>query len=130
MITESIDVAKFSVQTRKDLQREAASSHYVNDLCNVDNISMFSFNVFGNLSLKLKNPDFVNLICKHDVVFLNECWLSHTSFIELDSYTCFTKVRKKRRGAKRDSGWICILLSNKLVNQFDIENWNLKMDSF
>ena len=87
---------------------------------------MFSLNVYGNLSLKFKNPDFVNLNCKYYAVFLSECWLSHTSTFELDSYTCFTKARRKRRGARRNSGGLCIFIRNEFVNLFHVEDWNFE----
>ncbi len=56
---------------------------------------------------------------------MNVGYLTHL-LLNLTPIHFFTKVRKKRRGAKRDSGGLCILLSNKLVNQFDIENWNFE----
>lgn len=87
---------------------------------------MFSLNVYGDLSLKLKNPDFVKIICKYDVVFLSECWLAHTSTFELDSYKCFTKARRKRKGARRNSGGLCIFIRNEFVNLFHVEDWNFE----
>ena len=76
--------------------------------------------------LKIKNPDFVELICKHDIIFLNECWLSSTSSVEISNYTCFLKPRKKRKRAKRDSGGLCILVRNNLIKHLEKVDWNFE----
>ena len=74
--------------------------------------------------LKVKNPDFLDVICKNDIIFLNECWLPKNSNVDIENYSCFVKSRSKRKRAKRNSGGICLLVKNNLMNYFDFVQWS------
>ena len=87
-------------------------------------MSVFSFNINGNLDVKLQNIEFVQAIQNYDIIFLSECWINSKTSITLDNYTCFKKTRKRKKRAKRDSGGLCIFVKNKLAHLFTNINWS------
>ena len=58
---------------------------------------MLSFNIHGNLAVNLHNVEFLNVIQNYDIIFLSECWLNSKDKVHLDNYTCFKKVRKRKK---------------------------------
>ena len=87
-------------------------------------LNILSWNIHGNLKLKIDSPNFVNLINQNDIVFLNECWLSKNTKIELDGFTCYTKARKRKKRAKRDSGGLCVLIKDCISHLFKPIFWD------
>ena len=87
-------------------------------------MNILSWNVHGNLKLKIDSPYFKDVINKYDVVFLSECWLSEDTRIEFKGYTCFTKARKRKKRAKRDSGGLCVFIKECISHLFDAIFWD------
>ena len=57
---------------------------------------------------------------------MNECWLPSVSNISFENYSCLVKSRRKRRNAKRDSGGICIIIKNDVLNYFENVDWSFE----
>ena len=74
----------------------------------------------------MHNPDFLNVLNNHDIIFLNECWTNKTDAFELNNYKCFHKHRKKSKRAKRNSGGLCIFLKNNIADFFDEYEWDFE----
>ena len=55
---------------------------------------------------------------------MHECWLSVNTIIEFQGYTCFTKARKRKKRAKRDSGGLCILIKDCISHLFNVIPWD------
>ena len=89
----------------------------------VNNVSFLSWNIHGNLKLKLDDPNFVSLLLQHDLILLSECWFSKKCNFNLNGYTCFMKARTRKRKAKRDSGGLCVFIKNNLLQFFTFVDW-------
>ena len=68
--------------------------------------------------MKIESSEFIDNFIGHDIIFLNECWISCNSKFELNGYKCYLKARKRKRRAKRDSGGLCLFVKNELCNFF------------
>ena len=90
--------------------------------CDV-NLSFLCFNVNGSLSEKLLDVEFITLLSLYDIIVLNECWINKCSVVELSGYNVFTKPRKKRGKAKRDSGGIVIFVKDKFKDGMELVDW-------
>ena len=92
----------------------------------IENLNILSYNIFGNLSLKIENPDFLDIIDKYDVVFLNECWINKNDSFEIQNFKCFKKHRKKSKKAKRNSGGLCVFIKNAIAEFFEECEWDFE----
>ena len=92
----------------------------------IENLNILSYNIFGNLSLKIENPDFLDIIDKYDVVFLNECWINKNDSFEIQNFKCFKKHRKKSKKAKRNSGGLCVFIKNEIAEFFEECEWDFE----
>ena len=43
--------------------------------------------------------------------------------MKLNGYQVFTKVRKKKRGAKRNSGGLCVFVKDIIADFFELIDW-------
>ena len=90
------------------------------------NLCIFSWNLHGNLKLKIDVPEFITTLDTklHDIIFLSECWFSSKTPIDLNGFKCYKKARQRRKRAKRDSGGICVFIKNYIVGLFEYIEWN------
>ena len=69
------------------------------------------------LKANFLSPDIEDYIRKHDVVCFSETKLSNDDVIEVEGYSFF---QKSRRGAKRSSGGVAILIKDELCKYFKV----------
>ena len=88
-------------------------------------ISICSWNIHGNLIMKIEDSDFLKHISPYDVIFLSECWFSKTtcSSLELSGFKVYCKARSRKKKAKRDSGGLCVLIKNSINCYFEVLDW-------
>ena len=76
-------------------------------------ISWLSFNVEG-LSSQLDDPNFHELINRHDINILTETWRNTNSKLNLPNFWDYSQIRPKHVKAFRYSGGISILIKKEL----------------
>ena len=72
-----------------------------------NDFKVLSFNVEG-LNSELDNPNFVDLLYKHDICLLNETWRGVDTKINLPRLWDFSLIRPKKKKFGRCSGGITI----------------------
>ena len=92
-------------------------------------------NVNGDLEKKIEDPVFIEFFNGNDIILLNECWINKTNDLRMDGYADpICKFRKKKKGAKRDSGGLCCFIRNSIIKGVTEVSWDfedglcLKMD--
>ena len=66
-------------------------------------LKLLSFNIEG-LASGLEDPNFIDLMYKHDICLLSETWKRDESKINLPGWWDFSQVRPKHKKAGRHSG--------------------------
>ena len=77
------------------------------------NLKLLSFNVEG-LDSMLLDPNFLDMINKHDICILTETMRKDDSKLNLNGFWDFSLVRPKEEKAGRYSGGITILVKSPL----------------
>ena len=77
----------------------------------MEDISIISWNICRGIASKLESQDFLNIITKHDIVCLYECWIEENVLIELEGYECFAFPRVHGKG-----GGIVIFIRSTISN--------------
>ncbi|KAH3781904.1 hypothetical protein DPMN_159813 [Dreissena polymorpha] len=62
--------------------------------CVGDELRVLSWNVHGLTALKRDSVDFINIVAKHDIIFLYETWTSDSSVVDIPGYKSFNFYRK------------------------------------
>ena len=83
------------------------------DLITQHNLNVLSFNVEG-LSTISDDPDFNNLLDKHDVCLLTETWRKEDTKLNLEGFWDFSQIRPKHRKAFRHSGGITVFVKHHI----------------
>ena len=81
-------------------------------------ILVLSLDVCG-LAAKFRCPDFVEFLCKYDIVGIQESKTDNTDSIRLTGYTCILNNRYKL--SRYRSGGIALLVKNSISNYVNIE---------
>ena len=92
----------------------------------LSSLSCVSLNVNGSLERKLKCIDFVNKLNLYDIIVLSETWSNKHSQLKLDGYEIVPKHRKRRKGARRDSGGIICYFRKEIWGGITCLPWNFE----
>ena len=68
----------------------------------------------GSLVNKLCVIDFTDLLVKHDIIVLSECWFNKASCIDLKGFKYIAKCRKRKKKARRDSGGLIVYIKENI----------------
>ena len=80
-----------------------------------------SWNVHGLTRNKLQNTDFINTICKNDIIFLYEIWTSKNSSLQINGFECYNFYRRyQSRRANRSSGGVVLYIRNSIAKGIEI----------
>ena len=84
-------------------------------------------NLNGGLELKLESGELKNVMNSNDIIVLCESWTNECSEIEVDGFAKpFCKHRKRKKGAKKDSGGIVCYFRNEIVHGVKVEEWDFE----
>ena len=85
-----------------------------------------SWNVHGLTPNKLQNTDFINTICKIDILSVYETWTSKDSSLQINGFECYNVYRRyQNRRAKRSSGGVVLYIRNSIAKGIDIVKKNI-----
>lgn len=80
--------------------------------------SIFSWNIFGHLPLKLLSPDFVSIISRHDIIILQEThlWPEEEAALAVPpGYVLFALSRPRKLQRQKQGGGVAVLISHDIV---------------
>ena len=90
-------------------------------------LNFISFNVHGNLELKLGMHDFVESLNGYNCVFFTETWSNECSDLELKGFAKpVCKHRKRKKNGKRDSGGVCMYFKEELDIGIEHIGWDFE----
>ena len=70
---------------------------------------------------ELQNTDFINIICKNDIIFLYEIWTSKNSSLQINGFECYNFYRRyQNRRANRSSGGVVLYIRNSITKGIEI----------
>ena len=92
----------------------------------LSSLSCVSLNVNGSLEKKLECDDFLNILKVYDIIVLSETWSNKYSVLEIDGYVVEPKHRKRRKGARRDSGGIVCYFRKEISGGITCLPWNFE----
>ena len=72
-----------------------------------------SLNIHGNFVEKCKYVEFISLVCKHDMFFVQESWLNNEAIPRIVGYDAFRSDRNNKKVTK-GSGGVLIYFKNTL----------------
>ena len=85
-----------------------------------------SWNVHGLTPNKLQNTDFINTICKIDILSVYETWTSKDFSLQINGFECYNVYRRyQNRRAKRSSGGVVLYIRNSIAKGIDIVKKNI-----
>ena len=87
-------------------------------------MTFISFNVQGSLNEKLKDVSFIESVFNYDVVMLCESWTNEMSDVDVEGYIRISKVRKRKKYAKRSSGGLEVYIKEELIKGVEQEEYN------
>ena len=80
-------------------------------------LSVFSFNVCG-LAAKLRCPDFIEFLCKYDIIGIQESKTDDTDNVCLTGYACVLNNRRKL--SRYRSGGIALFVKNSTLDYVNV----------
>ena len=88
-------------------------------------LNMMCLNVNGSLVDKLESENgLYQCVQKYDCVFFSETWTNESSNLDMDGFKCFSKHRKRKRRAKRDSGGVVVYFRDEVASGVYEEEWD------
>ena len=88
---------------------------------------MLYLNLNGGLELKLESGELKNIMNNYDVNIFCESWTNECSNLEVDGFAKpFCKHRKRKKGAKNDSGGIICYFRKEIVHGVKVEEWDFE----
>ena len=85
-----------------------------------------SWNVPGVTPNKLQNTDFINTLCKIDILSVYETWTSKDFSLQINGFECYNVYRRyQNRRAKRSSGGVVLYIRNSIAKGIDIVKKNI-----
>ena len=82
-------------------------------------------NINGSLQDKLKTGELNDIMVNNDVVLCCESWTRESNDLIVDGFADpFCNHRKRKKGAKRDSGGIVCYFRNKYVKGVSVVDWS------
>ena len=78
-------------------------------------LRLTSWNIQGSLSKKCVEVDFLDSICKYDVVCIQETWLKPEDNFHIDGYHYFRSDRKLRKQSRRNADGVALLFKRNLA---------------